>query len=79
MVCASSVRTLCVGLLLFCGVAVNAHAQVAGGSISGTITDSSGRVINNAQITITNVATGVAREVTTNSALRQTLSRNAIL
>ena len=69
MVCASSVRTLCVGLLLlllFSGVPANVYAQVAGGSISGTITDTSGRVINNVQITITNVATGVAREVATN-------------
>src|SRR6266478_3737531 len=68
MVCASRVRTLCVGLLvllLFCAAA-NVHAQVAGGSISGTISDTSGRVINNVQITITNVATGVAREATTN-------------
>ena len=69
MVCASRVRTLCVGLLvllLFCAAA-NVHAQVAGGSISGTISDTSGRVINNVQITITNVATGVARDVTSSS------------
>jgi hypothetical protein len=60
---------LCVGLLvslLFCGVAANVHAQVAGGTISGTVTDSSGRVINNVQITITNVATGITRDLTTN-------------
>src|SRR6202165_4696027 len=69
MLCVSEVRMLCVGLLvslLFCGVAANVHAQVAGGTISGTVTDSSGRVINNVQITITNVATGVTRDVTTN-------------
>ena len=42
------------------------RAQVAGGAISGTVTDSSGRVIENVQITITNVATGVTRDVTTN-------------
>src|SRR5947209_2428693 len=42
-------------------------AQVAGGSISGTITDSSGSVVANVQITITNVATGVTRDVTTNN------------
>jgi len=53
-------------LLLFSVVAVNLHAQVAGGTISGTVTDSSGRVINNVQITITNVDTGVIRDVTTN-------------
>jgi len=60
---------LCVALpvlLLLCGVTANIHAQVAGGTISGTVTDASGRVIDNVQITITNVATGVPREVTTN-------------
>jgi hypothetical protein len=53
-------------LLSLSVVAVKLHAQVAGATISGTVTDSSGRVINNVQITITNVATGVTREVTTN-------------
>ena len=53
-------------LLLFCGVAAGLAAQVAGGTISGTVADSSGRVVNNVQITITNVATGVTRDVTTN-------------
>src|ERR1700693_890917 len=69
MVCVSSVRTLCVGLLVLlvlCGVGTNVHAQVAGGTISGTVTDSSGRVINEVQIIITNVATEVTREATTN-------------
>src|SRR6202047_4195441 len=69
MLCSLNVRMLCVGLLvsvLFCGVAANVHAQVAVGTISGTVTDSSGRVINNVQITITNVATGVMRDVATN-------------
>src|ERR1700687_2780830 len=69
MLCTLNVRTLCVGLLvslLFCGVAANVHAQVAGGTISGTVTDSSGRVINNVQITITNVATGITRDLSTN-------------
>src|SRR3984893_13688591 len=65
----SYVRSLCRGLLFFVALAVvaaNLHAQVAGGTISGTVTDSSGRVINNVEITITNVATGVTREITTN-------------
>jgi hypothetical protein len=69
MVRASDVKTVCIVLLFFLPfsvVAVNVHAQVAGGTISGTVTDSSGRVINNVQITITNVATGVTRDVTTN-------------
>ena len=65
---ASNVRTLCRVLLVVVlfGVVVNLHAQVAGGTISGTVTDSSGRVINKVEITITNVATGVTRVVTTN-------------
>jgi hypothetical protein len=69
MLCALNVRMLCVSLLvslLFCGVAANVRAQVAGGTISGTVTDSSGRVINNVQITITNMATGITRDLTTN-------------
>src|SRR6202162_1409560 len=68
MSCASNVRTLCrvfLIVLLF-SVVVNLHAQVAGGTISGTVTDSSGRVIAKVEITITNVATGVTRVVTTN-------------
>jgi len=65
---ASNVTTLCrVSLVVvLLSVVVNLHAQVAGGTISGTVTDSSGRVINKAEITITNVATGVTRVVTTN-------------
>jgi hypothetical protein len=66
---ASYARSLCRGLLFFLVFAIaaaNLQAQVAGGTISGTVTDSSARVINNVQITITNVATGVTRDVTTN-------------
>src|SRR5712691_7404595 len=43
-----------------------AGAQVAGGTISGTVVDSSGRVIPGAQIAITNVDTGVSRSAATN-------------
>jgi len=42
-------------------------AQVVGGTLSGTITDPSGRVVPQAQIVIQNVATGVERIVTTNT------------
>src|SRR5437899_10311868 len=51
--------------LPFCASA-NLRSQVAGGSISGTVTDSASRVVGGVQITITNVATGVTRVVTTN-------------
>src|SRR5258708_28508319 len=69
MVRVSNWKMLCVSfltLVMICGGITNVYAQVAGGTISGTVTDSSGRVINNVQITITNVATGVARDLTTN-------------
>jgi hypothetical protein len=49
-------------------LSVQAHAQVAGGTESGTVTDASGAVIPSAQISITNVATGVTRSVTTDTA-----------
>ena len=45
-----------------------AYAQVAGASITGTVTDSSGAIIPNAQVSITDVATGVVRNVSTDAA-----------
>src|SRR5882762_6078903 len=45
-----------------------AYAQVSGASLAGTVTDSSGAVIPNAEVSITNSATGVTRTVTSGSA-----------
>ncbi len=60
--CAVSVIML-FGLLL-----VNSTcAQVAGGTLSGTVTDPSGAVVPQAAVTISNQATGVKRTVSTNS------------
>jgi hypothetical protein len=47
-------------------VHIDLQAQVAGGTITGTLVDSSGRVIPNAGVSITNVDTGINRTVTTN-------------
>ncbi len=44
-----------------------AAAQVAGGNLSGTISDPSGRLVPQAQISIQNVATGITTTITTNS------------
>jgi hypothetical protein len=43
-------------------------AQVAGATILGTISDPGGAVIANAQVTVKDLGTGLARTVTTNSA-----------
>src|ERR1700722_18491173 len=44
------------------------HAQVAGATLSGTVSDASGAAVPNAKVSIKNSATGVVREVTTDSA-----------
>ena len=47
-------------------VSASAHAQVAGGTISGTVSETTGGVVAKARVEITNVDTGVERELTTN-------------
>ncbi len=44
------------------------NAQVVGATLSGTVMDSAGAAIPNAQVSVKNVATGTTREVTTDSA-----------
>jgi outer membrane receptor protein involved in Fe transport len=55
---------LAVGIL----VASHAYAQTSGATLSGTVTDQSGAVVPQATISIKNLATGVQRDNTTNSA-----------
>ena len=50
--------------LLFGGVRC-AHAQYEDGSLVGTIRDSSGAVVSGAQVSATNIATGITAKVTT--------------
>ena len=52
--------------LQFLAMQQNVFAQVAGGTISGTVTDANGSVITDAKITITNVETGIGRSAATN-------------
>lgn len=57
----------CAGTLLLFFVSIRlVAAQVTGGTITGTVTDSSGAVLPSAQVSIKNRSTGVTREVVTN-------------
>jgi len=71
MICASTLKTLGASFLaltlIFCATHINLQAQVTGGTISGTVVDTTGRVIPNCSIAITNTATGISRNVTTNT------------
>ncbi len=58
---------LAVLLIISICFSVPARAQVAGGTLSGTITDPSDKFVPQAQISIRNVATGITTTVTTNS------------
>jgi hypothetical protein len=49
-------------------VSGRAYPQVAGGTLSGTVTDESGAVIPNSQMLIKNLATGLVRSVATDAA-----------
>jgi hypothetical protein len=71
MMCSSRLKTIAacffaVALIHSVAMHVDVQAQVAGGTITGTLVDSSGRVIPGAGVSITNVATGINRSATTN-------------
>src|SRR6195256_5741342 len=59
---------VCVMLFLALVASTPVYAQVAGATLSGTATDASGAAVPKAKVSIKNGATGVVREVTTDSA-----------
>ena len=62
-------RIIAVSMMLFFGLfaAVAAYSQVTGATLGGTVTDPSGAAVPGAQISVKNNATGVTREVTSDS------------
>src|SRR5881398_150128 len=54
---------LCLGVLL---MAIPAHAQIGNASLSGTVMDPSGAAVADAELTLTNKATGFEAKVTSN-------------
>jgi hypothetical protein len=62
------VLLVCVMLALTVSVSTPVHAQVAGATLTGTVTDASGAAVANANVSIKNTATGVVRDITTDSA-----------
>ena len=61
-------KTVAALVLLSMLVSVPARAQVSGATLSGTVTDVSGSAVPSAIVSIKNTATGITREVSTDSA-----------
>jgi hypothetical protein len=59
--------TIAVLFIIGISFSASAYGQVAGGTLSGTITDPSEKYVPQAQVSIRNVATGITTTVTTNS------------
>jgi hypothetical protein len=59
---------ICAALAIVMLTCVRAYAQVSGAMLTGTVSDTSGAIIPNAQVSIRNIATGEVREVTTGTA-----------
>jgi hypothetical protein len=67
-----SISILFIGLLAFTG-ALWGQTSLGAGSIQGTVQDPSGAAVLHAQITVTNVATGLVRTAVTDSSGRYTV------
>jgi hypothetical protein len=62
------ILVLVVGVIFALSLAIPTHAQVTGATLSGTVTDTSGGIIPDAEVSVKNTATGISRDVTVDSA-----------
>ena len=65
--CGPIVR-ITVAIAVVLSISVHVNAQVVGATLTGTVTDSSGAVIPNVQVSINDISTNVVRTVSTNAA-----------
>ena len=63
----SSANAICLSLLCMLAFASTALAQVDRATLNGTVTDSSGAVVQNVKVELDSPATGLHRETATNS------------
>ena len=70
----STFSILLIGLISL-GCPRSAVAQAVFGSINGTVTDSTGAIIPNATVTVTDVSKGTSQQVTTNDSGNYTVNR----
>ena len=61
------IHQICLFLFLFTGAILTVQAQVDTASITGQVTDAQGAVVGGARIVVTNQATNISTEATTNS------------
>lgn len=61
-----SILAVTMAVLSFLCVTPPARAQVISGNIAGTVVDKTGAVVANATVTVTNIATGFSKTLTTN-------------
>src|ERR1700736_626006 len=59
---------ICASLALAVFISTPVHAQVAGATLAGTVTDAADASVPGATVSITKTATGLVHEVTTDSA-----------
>jgi hypothetical protein len=64
----ASAFVISLAVVLFVTLPLYVHAQVSGATLTGTVTDSSGAVLTNVQVSIKNQATGEVRSVIVDTA-----------